>query len=89
MIRGSCLHGFCVMSGSSMVTSSGPAVLVAGPREWIRLTLSGIPGVSDGLPGAAAWPPDWGELGYADYLYRAQQRAVQQLRDLGGCFRAG
>ena len=27
----------------------------------IRLILSGIPGVQEGLEGAAAWPPDWAE----------------------------
>lgn len=57
-----------------MVASSAPGQLVGGPREWIRLILSGIAGASDGLSGAAAWPPDWGELGYADYLYR--ERAI-------------
>jgi subtilisin family serine protease len=44
---------------------------------WIRLILSGIPGVSDGLAGAAAWPPDWDELGYADYLYRERALLVR------------
>jgi len=48
-----------------------------GLGEWIRLILSGIPGVRDGLRGAAAWPPDWGALGYADYLYRERALIVR------------
>ena len=36
----------------------------------IRLFLSAIPDLGDGLEGAAAWPPVWEELGDVDDLYR-------------------
>ncbi len=36
----------------------------------IDLILHGIPGVVDGLEGAAAYPPNWADLGEVDYLYR-------------------
>jgi len=36
----------------------------------INLILHGIPGVTEGLEGAAAWPPDWAKQNEVDYLYR-------------------
>jgi hypothetical protein len=45
-----------------------------GPRSVLQaqidLILHGIPGVEEGLEGAAAWPPDWAESNDVDYLYR-------------------
>jgi predicted nucleotide-binding protein len=41
------------------------------------LILSGIPGVEAGLEDAAAWPPDWAEAGYFDYLYRERTVLVR------------
>lgn len=45
-----------------------------GPKTVLQaqvdLILHGIPGVEEGLEGAAAWPPDWAELDDVDYLYR-------------------
>ena len=43
----------------------------------IRLILSGIPDVQEGLEGAAAWPPDWAERGEVDYLYRKRTLLVR------------
>ena len=43
----------------------------------IRLILSGIPGVQEGLEGAAAWPPDWAERDDVDYLYRERTLLVR------------
>jgi Subtilase family len=43
----------------------------------IRLILDGIPGVEEGLEGAAAWPPDWAELNDVDYLYRERTLLVR------------
>lgn len=39
-------------------------------QAQIDLILHGIPGVDEGLEGAAAWPPDWAERNDVDYLYR-------------------
>jgi hypothetical protein len=45
-----------------------------GPRSrlnaQINLILHGLRGVTEGLEGAAAWPPDWAERDEVDYLYR-------------------
>lgn len=46
-----------------------------GAQIW--LILSGIPGVMDGLEGAAAYPPDWAERGAVDYLYRDRALLVR------------
>jgi subtilisin family serine protease len=43
----------------------------------IQLILSGIPGVEEGLEGAAAWPPDWAEHNDVDYLYRERTLLVR------------
>jgi hypothetical protein len=43
----------------------------------IRLILFGIPGVEEGLAGAAAWPPDWAEHDSVDYLYRERTLLVR------------
>jgi len=43
----------------------------------IRLILSGIPDVEEGLEGAAAWPPDWAEQDDVDYLYRERALLVR------------
>ncbi len=41
------------------------------------LILSGIPGVADGLEGAAAHPGDWAERGEVDYHHRARTLLVR------------
>lgn len=41
-------------------------------QAQVDLILHGIPGVEEGLAGAAAWPPNWAELNDVDYLYREQ-----------------
>ena len=43
----------------------------------IRLILHGIPGVVNGLAGAAAWPLDWAQLDDIDYLYRERTLLVR------------
>src|SRR5215472_4236415 len=43
----------------------------------ISLILGGIPGVVEGLEGAAAWPPHWAEQGRVDYLYRKRTLLVR------------
>jgi subtilisin family serine protease len=43
----------------------------------VRLMLSGIPGVVDGLEGAMAHPADWAERGEADYHHRARTLLVR------------
>jgi Subtilase family len=43
----------------------------------IKLILFGIPGVVEGLEGAAAWPPDWEERRTVDYLYRSRAILVR------------
>ena len=43
----------------------------------IRLILFGIPGVEEGLAGAAAWPPEWAEHDSVDYLYRERTLLVR------------
>ena len=43
----------------------------------IDLILHGIPGVEEGLEGAAAYPPDWREKGSVDYLYRERSILVR------------
>jgi hypothetical protein len=45
----------------------------------IKLILFGIPGVVEGLEGAAAWPPDWEERGDVDYLYRSRAILVRDV----------
>jgi len=53
----------------------------SGPRTRLEaqtnLILHGIRGGDGGLPGAAAWPPDWAEQNRVDYLYRAQSILVR------------
>jgi subtilisin family serine protease len=52
-----------------------------GPRSrleaQINLILHGIPEVEDGLEGAKAWPPDWADQGFVDYLYRDRTLLVR------------
>ncbi|MGD0066128.1 MAG: hypothetical protein ABSB76_22115, partial [Streptosporangiaceae bacterium] len=36
-----------------------------------------MPGIEEGLPGAAAWPPNWAELDEVDYLYRERTLLVR------------
>ena len=52
-----------------------------GPRTrlqaQINLILHGIPGVVEGLEGAAVWPPDWAQLDDVDYLYRERSLLVR------------
>jgi subtilisin family serine protease len=43
----------------------------------INLILHGMPGIEEGLPGAAAWPPNWAELDEVDYLYRERTLLVR------------
>ncbi len=43
----------------------------------IRLVLSGIPDVVDGLEGAAAHRPDWAERNEVDYLHRERTLLVR------------
>ena len=43
----------------------------------IRLILSGIPGVTDGLEGSVAHPGDWAERGEVDYHHRARTLLVR------------
>ncbi len=43
----------------------------------IRLILSGIPDVVDGLEGATARGPDWAEHEYVDYLHRGRSLLVR------------
>ena len=43
----------------------------------IGLILSGIPGVADGLEGAAAYPGDWAEHGEVDYHHRERTLLVR------------
>ena len=43
----------------------------------IGLLLSGIPGVTDGLEGATAYPADWAERGDVDYQHRARTLLVR------------
>jgi subtilisin family serine protease len=48
----------------------------------IDLILSGVRGVTEGLEGAAAWPPDWSEHDNVDYLYR-QRSLLTRDADVG------
>jgi hypothetical protein len=52
-----------------------------GPRTvlqaQINLILHGIPGVENGLEGAAAYPPNWEELNDVQYLYRERSLLVR------------
>jgi subtilisin family serine protease len=43
----------------------------------MRLLLSGIPGVTDGLEGAVAHPADWADRGDVDYHHRARNLLVR------------
>jgi subtilisin family serine protease len=43
----------------------------------INLILHGIPGVTEGLEDAAAWPPGWTKLDKVDYLYRKRTLLVR------------
>ncbi len=43
----------------------------------LRLILSGIPDVQEGLEGAAAWPPDWAERDDVDHLCRERNLLVR------------
>jgi subtilisin family serine protease len=43
----------------------------------INLILHGIPGVVEGLEGAAAWPPGWAEQDHVEYLYRERGLLVR------------
>ncbi len=43
----------------------------------INLILHGMPGIEEGLAGAAAWPPNWAEIGEVDYLYRERTLLVR------------
>jgi subtilisin family serine protease len=43
----------------------------------INLILHGIPGVTEGLEDAAAWPSDWTKLNEVDYLYRKRTLLVR------------
>ena len=43
----------------------------------VELMLSGIPGVVDGLEGAAAHPADWADQGVVDYHYRERTLLVR------------
>jgi hypothetical protein len=74
--------------GAGMTTSDEEP---DGPRSrldaQIRLILSGIPDVVDGLQGAAAWPPHWADQGEVDYLYRERTLLVRDAdidRVIGG-----
>jgi Subtilase family len=46
-------------------------------RAQVTLMLSGIPGVMDGLEGAAAYPADWAERGAVDYHHRERTLLVR------------
>ena len=46
-------------------------------QAQVDLILSGIPGVADGLEGAAAHPADWAERGEVDYHHRARTLLVR------------
>ena len=46
-------------------------------HSQIRLILSGIPDVVDGLEGAAAHRPDWADRNYVDYLHRDRTLLVR------------
>jgi subtilisin family serine protease len=43
----------------------------------VELMLSGIPGVADGLEGAAAHPADWADQGYVHYHHRQRTLLVR------------
>ena len=46
-------------------------------QAQVGLILSGIPGVMDGLEGAAAHPADWADRGEVDYNYRERTLLVR------------
>jgi hypothetical protein len=57
-----------------------------GPRSRLQaqvgLILSGMPGVTEGLEGAAAYPGNWAELGEVDYHHRERTLLVRDA-DIG------
>lgn len=43
----------------------------------VNLILHGIPRVTGGLEGSAAWPPGWADRNFVDYLYRERALLVR------------
>lgn len=48
-------------------------------QAQIDLILNGIPGVEEGLEGSAAYPLNWAEENYVEYLYRQRTLLVRDI----------
>ena len=66
-----------VLSGANMsIGDDGYARPQTTLEAQINLILHGIPGVEEGLEGAAAYPPDWRERGSVDVDYLHRERSI-------------